>query len=47
MLAINKYMKIKKIPLDLQIKIKKYLEYVWAHKKSSVIVNIINLLKDG
>lgn len=29
MQAINKYLKNKKITLDLQIKVKKYLDYAW------------------
>ena len=34
-IAVNRYMRKKSLPQDLQFRVRRYLEYVWEHKKNN------------
>ena len=46
--AVNRYMRKKKLPYDLQFRVRRYLEYVWENRKKNNIdeKQIINLLSE-
>jgi hyperpolarization activated cyclic nucleotide-gated potassium channel 2 len=46
--AVNRYMRKKKLPYDLQFRVRRYLEYVWENRKKNNIdeKQIISLLSE-
>lgn len=46
--AVNRYMRKKNLPYDLQFRVRKYLEYVWENKKKNNMdeKQILNLLSE-
>ena len=42
MLTINTYMKNVKLPNEMQVRIRRYLEYIWANDKSGRLDDLLN-----